>query len=286
MKKHNLVFFILLAAVVLLSGCNANVYIERYVPEKADKLTRNFITSVRDGDFARATELVNPDFITPELEGQLEDVSGKLNKAELQSVELVKFDNIYRHPFTREIKRSFLFYEVELDNIWFEIQAVVDNDTEKGHLYGFLIEPREASRAVINAFTFSDKSPRQYAILFLAVIIPIFIIYNAVQCLKTTMEKKKSWFLFILFGWGALGVNWTTGEPNWGIMSLSFLGIEPLRDGIHGPWMITVAMPVGALWFFFKRKSLKRNGSLGEEGIEVTYFKKGRGWKGLPKGED
>lgn len=252
MKKSLVITLLIFLSAVVLTGCNANVYLDRYVPGEADGIVRNFITDLRGGDFDAARAMVNPEFVTPELTDQLRGVHDRLKGSGPLSVRLVKYDNFYKHGFSSEIVRSFLFYELSLEDRWFEVQAVVDNDAGQRVVYGFLLEPKPASLAEINAFTLGGKSMRQYAILLLSVAVVLFILYTFILCLRSSMDQKKSWLVVILVGVGSITVNWTTGEPGWGIMSMSFLGIEPLRDGLDGPWMLSVSLPIGAILFYLK----------------------------------
>ncbi|MFQ5465188.1 MAG: hypothetical protein ACE5EI_04595 [Thermodesulfobacteriota bacterium] len=274
MKKRLAIMLLLFASAAVLAGCNASVYTERFVPREADGVARKFIRDLVDGDFAGAEAAVFHEFVTPELDGQLRDVHDRLSASEVVSVRLVKYNNIYKHAFTHEIVRSFLFYEVKARDGWFEVQTVVDNDSGARSVYGFFIEPASASLADINAFTLRGKSLRQYTILLLAVAVPLFIIYVFILCLRSRTDRKKSWLVVILLGVGSLTVNWTTGAPDWGIMSVSFLGIEPLRDGLDGPWMISVAMPIGAILFYLRWRrflpAARGQGGAGEGGSGMT----------------
>jgi hypothetical protein len=255
--KNRALPLLLLFVTIFIAGCNANVYLEHFVPKDADEFVREYIEAIADGDFDAARTAINPKFVTPDIDERFKEVREKFGGAAPVSMKLVKFDNTYNFPNGTDIISSFLLYEIRTGHDWFKADVVVDRGTERLYIYGFFIEPMAGPFKEINAFRLSGKSFYQYTLIPISIFIFIFIIHTALLCLRVMKgeDMKWPWFVFILFGAGAFSMNWTTGELAWQLFTAQFLGSGILRDGIHGPWILSTSMPVGAIFFYFKHSS-------------------------------
>jgi len=249
--KKVILFITLL--VPLLAGCGANVYMENFVPEETDATARSFIRSVKLGDYAAAEKVLNPEFVTDGLRDQLGAVTEELSGGEITSIELVKFNNTYRVPDIRDVRRSYLYYQVEVDGAFHRVFAVVDSlrsgDTV---VQAFYSEPLQASLEEMNAFTLTGKGFKHYLMVLVALVEAAFILFTAYLCFNTAVERRYSWLVLILFGVGSLSLNWTTGALDWNWFTAVFLGAGFLPDGLHGPWTVSVSIPFGAIFFYLK----------------------------------
>ena len=123
-------------------------------------------------------------------------------------------------------------------------------------VYGLYVKPMSGNPAEINTFGFAGKGLRHYFVLLAALLIHVFIIYTAVLCLRTRMHKKWCWFILVLLGFGNFMFDWTTGLWGFRLISGWFMGGVILRDGLDGPWMVYIAVPVGAFLFYLRRRSM------------------------------
>lgn len=125
-------------------------------------------------------------------------------------------------------------------------------------IVGMNILPQPASLEEQNRFTLSGKEAIQYIVLGFGVGSVLLSLYSLIVCIRTKLPRRKwPWILFIIFGFGQLVVNWTTGE--WGIVPIavqlfSFSASAPL----YGPWTISTSMPLGAILFLLYRARLTR----------------------------
>jgi hypothetical protein len=96
----------------------------------------------------------------------------------------------------------------------------------------------------------------QYFVLALAVFFPLLTLYALVLCAKTPLPRRKwPWVLFILLGIGKLAVNWTTGS--WGMTPVAVqLFSASATAPLYGQWTVAVSLPLGAIIFLVRRKSL------------------------------
>lgn len=131
----------------------------------------------------------------------------------------------------------------------------------KTTVIGFNIYRTEASQKELNKFKLADKSALHYIILLLSCIVSIFILVSLVYCIKTPIQKRKwLWVLFILGGIGAISINWSTGEFGFKIIQYQFFGATAIASSEYAPWIITASFPLGAIVFWFKRKSFIEQG--------------------------
>ena len=108
-----------------------------------------------------------------------------------------------------------------------------------------------------NRFTFEGKGPIHYIVFALTVAVPLFIVYALVLCFKTPIARRKwLWLLFVALGFFQLTLNWTDGA--FGIQPISFalLGAGFVRAGPYMPFIFNVTIPIGAIVFLARRRSL------------------------------
>jgi hypothetical protein len=90
-----------------------------------------------------------------------------------------------------------------------------------------------------------------------AIIAAIFTLTVLVVCIRTKMQRRKwLWILFILFGFGRLSVNWTTGQWGIGVLAVQLFSASAHAD-FFGPWIVSVSLPAGAVIFLIKRRNLQ-----------------------------
>ena len=241
-----------------MTGCGANIFIERYVPSDADEFIRGYIDRLRSGEIEAALAQLDPETTTETTTGALLEMAAVLGQGEILSVKLVKFRNVPSY-FTGN-RRSSLTYHVELSDVWLHLTTVVDR-AKDGTLsvYGLYVRRLAGSPAEINAFDPARKPLKHYLVLLFAAIVHIFIIYTAVLCARTRMHKKWRWFVLVLIGSGNFMFDWTTGLWGFRLISVWFLGGVVWRDGLNGPWMVYVSMPITAIVFHIRRRMMMRH---------------------------
>ncbi len=254
-KKYILMLLIL---GLFMVGCGANVFIEKYVPADADKFIRSYIDKLRGGEIEAALAELDPKTTTVGTVGALEEMAATLSQGELLSVKLVKFRNVPSY-FTGT-RRSSLTYHVELSESWLHLTTVVDRAKDGSlSIYGLLVKHLAGSPAKINTFDLSGKPLRHYLVLLFAAIVHIFIIYTAILCARTRMHRKWRWFVLVLIGSGNFMFDWTTGLWGFRLISAWFLGGVVWRDGLNGPWIVYISMPLAAIFFHMRRRMMMRH---------------------------
>ncbi|MBE9528494.1 MAG: hypothetical protein IME99_04570 [Proteobacteria bacterium] len=253
--------FILLAASFLLAGCNNGaLFIESRLPEEADRFSRTFITHISTGEIDAAFVLMNKEVRDEATRKAIEDAVGTLAKTgKIVKIELIKFINSKAY-LTKKNKRTYLRYQIEMDKGYVHATALVHNTGPDFMISGFFLEPLPSHLAEYNTFEFKGKSVGAYVMLLLAVVVPLFILYSLYLCLTVKgVPQRYKWFIFIFFGFTSFVFNWTNGLWGFQLLTLHVVGATVLRDGIYGPWMLTVYVPVGAILFHRKLRHMRRD---------------------------
>jgi len=81
----------------------------------------------------------------------------------------------------------------------------------------------------INNFSVVRKGLKHYIFLSFMIAIPLFIIGTLITLVRDKDQQKKvRWFIFILFGFWGMTMNWTTGD-----ISNNFFKITEGTGSIH-----------------------------------------------------
>jgi hypothetical protein len=157
---------------------------------------------------------------------------------------------------SQDIYKINLSFECQFPTNWFLINVALQRKDGVSTIYGLHVRPLSDSLENYNKFTLTGKSLFQYAIFVFSIWIPIFTLYVLVLCIRTKMKKRKwLWIIFILFGVGKITINWTTGQWQIGLLQFQLLGAGTFAPP-YGAWLIAVSIPLGAIIFLLRRKSL------------------------------
>jgi hypothetical protein len=153
-------------------------------------------------------------------------------------------------------RRVTVSLQYEFENRWLLANARWRETTSGDKIIeGMNVQPLAKSLKEINSFQLEGKGIANYAILVLAVALPLFCIAALIACIRTAMPRKRKilWFLGILVGFGRIGVNWTTGAISVTPLSIQFLSAGWLRWGPFAPHEISIAVPLFAMLFLLRR---------------------------------
>lgn len=194
----------------------------------------------------------------------LEPVTGKL--------QLVSAEN-RRSKFTPEGMPIYLAsYEVQRTNdiVLVEV-AVADGTAQTSALTWFFV--RQLDAAITGANDFGSIPLTAPRIIFIIVLVTniVFVVVTATVVIADSAQPHRwLWTLFTLFGMWGLTLNWTTGavQPNFitwndeGVrlspIIFQLLGGNVVRSNYISAWMFEIGLPVGALAYWWKRKTRGR----------------------------
>ena len=249
-------FTLLLAAAAVLSGCDKSVPFDSLIPKEELSLAKGFVTKIASRDYLAIESALDPALVTPDLYVRLDEMLKILPTDSTKSVRAVGSNTV-----TNSKSTSFNFtLEYEYPTAWVLAVVLLERRDGKLVLKGISFVPRSQSLETENQFTLDGKGLLHYVVLALAVVIPLFVLYTLVLCVRTKFAKRKwLWVLFVAVGLIQFHFNWTSGAWEIQPVSFMFLGAGFVKAGPVAPWVFTLAIPMGAILFLFRRQKLQRN---------------------------
>jgi hypothetical protein len=237
--------------LVFVASCSQQDLLSVIASTEDQALATRYIDLLRARRFEEIEQAADPG-IRSQLHDALGQMAGALPEATPTSITLVGAQKLTNDQGLT----TNLTFEYGFGEDWFLINVAWLSKDDTFTIVGFNIYDTEASLEELSKFELAGKSPTHYLFLVLAVAVPIFCIYTLVVCARTRLTGRKwPWIIFILFGVGTFSLNWTSGE--WGFAPLNFL---LLGAGVtaepYMPWVVSVALPLGALLFWLRRRRL------------------------------
>lgn len=246
-----------LLCLLLLAGCDQSRLIAAFSSPADERVSAHYIELLRKQDYAAIERDLDPSIAAPGVHDALVAAASLIPAQPPLSVKVVGVRSVDGNG----VHSSNYTYEYQYPDKWLLINAAVKKAGGTTTIIGLNVRPLGSSLEAMNRFSLSGKSVLQYAVLGAAVLVPLFCLYALLTCVRTPMRGRKwPWILFILFGVCSLSMDWTSG--GWAFHPVSFLllGAAASRSP-YGPWMLSVAFPLGALWFLLKRKGYLAQGT-------------------------
>lgn len=246
--------FLVLALLGLLAiACSQEDIIRRFAPPEQQDIAKSYIEKLRNRDFAAIEKAADPS-IAGGLQGSmLEKMAALIPQGAPTSVKLVGANQFSSKQAGMTLN---LTYEFRFEDKFLLINVARKMQDGVETIVGFRVQPLTASLEAQNRFTLPDKSALQYGVLAAAIGAAIFTLVALIVCIRTKMARRKwLWILFILFGFGKIIVNWTTGQWDFTILSVQLFSASAAA-GYFGPWVVSVSLPIGAAVFLSRRKKL------------------------------
>lgn len=127
-------------------------------------------------------------------------------------------------------------------------QTVMVREGDRWLIAGFHFNGARPEQVAPYRFSLVGKSPLHYAVFAGVVAVPLFTLFTSGWAL---FRRRWGWAVLVLFGLGALKLNWATGA--WGIQPIYFnlLGAGFMKAGsAFAPWIFTVGVPLPAILFW------------------------------------
>lgn len=245
---------------------------EKLIPKEANKFAKNYIEHLENGE---------TEYCYNKLEEQYQNENAKVflfqNYENLKDKDLIsnRIVNLQKRTiyFENTVTTYNLVYEYEYsDNLWIYYTFQLLEKENDFVVQTFNIQPYDQPLNKIHEFTFENKSFINYLWIFFTIIIPTFILVSLIFAIRTPLKRKWLWIIFILFGFVAFSLNWTTGEFGFQLINFKLLGVGFFKSGLIAPWIVSFAIPVGAIVFWVKRNKIMNE--MEENNDTTTDFKK------------
>jgi hypothetical protein len=220
---------------------------EKFAPPGHDQFAREYIASLRSGDYDRAVNALVPQLMkVPGVRDSLIVVVKRIPPGG-DSLRLVGANWIWKKRFDGgELKQSQLTYEYHAPSGWGLVTVGVIEELGIRFVTEFRGDTYSRSQAAINAFSFAGKTPVHYFVLLLAIASMVTCFAHAIAAALMPMPRRWLWALLSLVCGSGLVLNWTTGQVQFALLTLNFFGAGFQRSG-DSPWFVLASVPLGAM---------------------------------------
>jgi len=222
-----------------------------FVPKDMAALGQKFFDDVRVRDFQPVLNAIGLKEITPQAQAQLTQLADVFPNEKPLSVKLVGI-NVNVVP-----SRTYqLTYEYEFLRRWILASIIFSRSGDSLNIQ-WHAEPLAESLEQSNALTFVGKSQKYYLFAGAAALMYVFSIVSAYACLFTPMARRKwLWVIFVMLGFMALNLNWTTGQLSYQLLTV-FAPAAWIGTGSgFTPFIVQIGLPLGAIAFWLRRRAL------------------------------
>jgi len=243
----------MLFATTLLSGCNYDETLNKLMPKAESELAKQLFEDLRNRKYENLKKYLSKELLTPDIESKLSQAASFFPEGEPIEVKPIGA-NIHS---TQDKWLARLTYQYRFQNGWAVANILLEKENENLVVKQLHVARSTKPLEEIYAFNLKDKTAVHYVFLALVIAIPLLTLYALVLCVKTPMSKKKwPWVVFILLGFTTISLDWTTGHIAYQLLSINLFGAGVVRPSPYAAWILTISIPVGAIVFLFKRKSL------------------------------
>jgi hypothetical protein len=249
--KKTLLSLVLLFPLVLLAACSQDDIIRKLAPAEDQVFAEKALDQLRQKQFEDLEKRFDASIQQPNLREVMEKMSALLPAGEPSKVRLLSTRQ--NNHSTQETNT--LTYEYTYQEQWFILEVTIKKSHDQTSILGIHMTPQSAEIEEQNRLNLVGKSVLQYLILGLAFAFAIITIVALIICIRMKLRGRKwPWILFILFGFGNLAVNWSTGAFGFSVLAIQMFSASAFAAP-HGPWIISVSLPLGALCFLIFRKN-------------------------------
>lgn len=239
----------LAALCVLLAGCEDRSLIKRFTPPEAEAAAKHYVDLLVQKHFDAIEHDLDPSLVDSNISETLAKMAAFFPDEAPKSVKVVGAHS-FQGPASSKVE---IVLEYEFPHTWLLASVATETTDRTSRIIGFHVNQMPSSLEEQNRFTLRGKGGIQYFALALAALVQIFSLYVLVVCARTkNVPLKWLWIVFILFGFGKLSVNWTTGAYNTMLLALQ-IPVAMASKPLYGPWTLAISLPLGAILYMFWR---------------------------------
>lgn len=238
-----------LAALTVIGGCNRDDMLKKFASDQDQKVARQCIDTLRHRNFAEIEARLDPSLRSPDTRALLEKAANLLPPREPDAVILVGA----QLNTADGVRSSNLTYQFSYGEQHFMINCATRAEGKARIIFGLTVNVLEGSLEQQSRFDLKGKSGLQYSVLIAGIVFLVLSLVALIRCImEKNLRRKWLWIICILFGIGQLSVNWNSGTWEFSPVHLLLFSASALSPG-YGPWVVSVALPVGAAWYLIRR---------------------------------
>ncbi len=245
--------YIVIVVAFLASSCSPDMesMVRKFVPEDAIAVSDLAVDHYLEKNSEGLMSIADPSLKTEATEAALIKLYDFRGDGEVISKKIIggNFKTSTSTGTSAEVT-----YEIEMSDRYLIIATVLQKTENQFRLLGLNVNVMETSYSESVTFSFAGKTPTHYIIFGLTILVPLFILFTLIACIrKKGMKRKILWCIFILFSFGSVTFNWATAALSFSILQFQLFGAGfVLTDA----WYFKVGIPLGAiLWWIMHGRS-------------------------------
>ena len=233
-------------AALLLVACNHSEMAEKFATDEDKKRVTECLDQLRAGDIGPIEERMDPSLRTPDLHDSLLRVSEAMPDGKPDSVKLVGAQT----NISNGARTANLTYEFDYGGKWLWANCAFKKEAGKLTIIGVSVQPQSGPLEEQTKFKMEGKPASSYAVLVAAILAVILSVTALILCVvERGLRRKWAWVIFIILGVGTLTLDWNSGDMTYALLHFQLFGA-----GVNAPpWVISVALPLGALIYLARR---------------------------------
>lgn len=218
-------------------------------------VTINDLLSLENIETDEQKKLFQPRLKELLVNANLSKNNAKIDLLDVKKTSLVS--KLWARLFLKEIDETVFTYFLKFPEGPRHLARLIikKNDGEKVS-FELLGKPVNDELISDSEFSLSDKTFFEYFFLFVVFLVPAFILYTFILCLRLKFEKRSFWLIFVLLGFIQYDMNWATGRLGLRPIAMVFFGSQFYHGPDFTPWVLSTSVPIGAVLFYWKRRKL------------------------------
>ena len=231
-------------AALLMTACTQADMMRRFTPADADARAHAYLAQLKRGQVDSAMARLVPQLATPDARVELARVAEALGPEPVDTSWVVGAQ-VNRFNGTRHTN---LTYEMHSRSGWVLANVAMVDSADTWAVEGVSARSLDRTLEETNRFTLEGRLPRHFLWLLLTVLSVAMSLGTAVYlAARRAMPGHFWWALLALFGVATFSLNWTTGAIRFNLLAFLLGGAGVFRPAPAAPWIITFALPVGAV---------------------------------------
>lgn len=245
MSLRSALVSVLLVLSSFLAGCSQTAVLNQIASPGEQAFARKLVAQLQARDIVALERAFDRELATPAMRRTLETMAGMMPAGAARSVKIVDARKLYGRNVTTLIST----YEYEFDQGWLLARVVVrEKDGARG-VTAFHVQRRSQSLEDEFRFSLAGKGFSHYLFLVLVFAAVALSLAALVVCVRMRpLRRKWLWILFIVIGFCQFTINWSTGVVSFAPLHLQLLSAMAIQPPT-APWMISFAIPLGAIVF-------------------------------------
>jgi hypothetical protein len=234
-------------AVVLVlasTACSAEDAFRRFTPVDADNRARAYLALFTAGRVDSARTRLVPQLAGPKADEELARIGTILTGQQFDSTRVIGAQT----NVIDGVRHVNLTYELHSARGWSIANVATIDSAGSWFIEGVSARTIDRPLEELTQFGLRGKTTRHYLWLVLTILAAVISISTACWIgTRREMPRRWRWVFASLLGVGAFSINWASGEIGVRLFNIQFASAAALRAAPVAPWILTFAIPVGAL---------------------------------------